>query len=121
MRSAGHGLQPVVKFLLDVARALQYVHSRQILHSSVKLPNVMLGNNGDVKLIDFGRSLDLDSIPLANLKYNAGTARYVLRHFEPCVNAFIGYQQSVAIMHVLQSVIKPLSMLPLDLTKDLLV
>ena len=36
--------------------AVKYIHDRQIMHRDIKSDNVMVGNDGAVKLIDFGVS-----------------------------------------------------------------
>jgi eukaryotic-like serine/threonine-protein kinase len=40
--------------VLQVARALEYAHSREIIHRDVKPDNVMLASDGTVKLTDMG-------------------------------------------------------------------
>ena len=45
-----------VKYIRQVADALQYLHSQNILHFDVKPSNILLGMNGSAKLIDFGIS-----------------------------------------------------------------
>lgn len=47
-------------YIRQVAEALDYLHSRNILHFDVKPSNVLLGNNGSAKLIDFGISKHYD-------------------------------------------------------------
>jgi serine/threonine protein kinase len=42
---------------LRVAKALAYLHERNISHRDVKLDNVMVGRSGEVKVIDFGFSV----------------------------------------------------------------
>jgi len=35
-------------------RALQHCHSQNIIHRDIKPENIMFGDDGEVKLIDFG-------------------------------------------------------------------
>lgn len=44
----------VLKFAGQLAEALDFAHKRNILHRDVKPANVIVDNNGDVKLLDFG-------------------------------------------------------------------
>ena len=45
-----------VKFVGQIADALTYIHGKNILHLDVKPSNVLLRENGDAVLIDFGIS-----------------------------------------------------------------
>ena len=54
--------EPVAtRYILQVADALRYIHQRKMNHLDVKPANIMLNENGDVVLIDFGLSKQYDS------------------------------------------------------------
>jgi len=49
-----------LRYVAQIAAALQVVHHAGLLHRDLKPPNVMLRDNGDVALIDFGLARALD-------------------------------------------------------------
>lgn len=51
-------LEPIerVRLLFDVARGLAYAHESGVVHRDVKPENVMLSDDGDVRVSDFGLS-----------------------------------------------------------------
>jgi serine/threonine protein kinase len=52
---AGAGrLREVVKIVAQVGRALDCLHTRDLVHRDVKPSNIMVGNDGRVTLFDFG-------------------------------------------------------------------
>lgn len=54
----------LVKRLVDVCQAIDYAHSRGVLHRDLKPGNIMLGRFGETLVVDWGlaKSIDEDSI-----------------------------------------------------------
>ncbi|MBV8761931.1 MAG: serine/threonine protein kinase [Deltaproteobacteria bacterium] len=83
----------MLRAFADVCRAIDYAHSRGVVHCDLKPSNIMLGEFGEVYVIDWGvaRELDdhdaLERIPeedvlLGTPKYMAPEQRYTA-HVEP--------------------------------------
>jgi predicted ATPase len=54
--SEGAPWTTVVDFLVQVCRALSYLHTRKLIHFDVKPSNLVVDGHGRVKLLDFGLS-----------------------------------------------------------------
>jgi serine/threonine protein kinase len=56
---ARHGLplETVMHYALQMADAVAHAHSRGVVHRDLKSTNVMIGTNGDVKILDFGLAI----------------------------------------------------------------
>ncbi|PWU07611.1 MAG: hypothetical protein C5B51_09755 [Terriglobia bacterium] len=81
LRSAiknGHtgDLSGKLRIALQLARALEYVHSQSIVHRDLKPENVHLTGDGHVKLMDFGISKRTD-LDLTRTGYMVGTPYYM--------------------------------------------
>jgi tRNA A-37 threonylcarbamoyl transferase component Bud32 len=62
-----------IKIALQIAIAIQYIHSRKILHCDLKSANILIDKNFNIKLSDFGLSYFMSDPPTGFL----GTARWV--------------------------------------------
>jgi serine/threonine protein kinase len=62
-----------------IADALGELHKQRVIHLDVKPSNIMLRENGDVVLLDFGlsRHLDLPDIPAEEMEGPIGTGSYI--------------------------------------------
>ncbi len=67
-----------LRYVAQIAAALQVVHHAGLLHRDLKPPNVMLRDNGDVALIDFGLARALDgSTPSTRVGVLRGSPYYM--------------------------------------------
>jgi len=55
LESKVHLSDAVIKYYLkSILEGLYYLHQRQILHRDIKGANILISNNGDVRIADFG-------------------------------------------------------------------
>ena len=67
--------QETKKIFRKIVRGVEYLHSKKIAHRDIKLDNIMVNKNYDVKIIDFGFSLFTSSSK--KLSLHCGTPSYM--------------------------------------------
>jgi serine/threonine protein kinase len=76
-RGAVLPLQTVVRYIKQIAEALQYVHDQKLIHRDVKPENMLLGKNGKLLLSDFGIAAVAHSTRSLNTQDASGTIYYM--------------------------------------------
>ncbi|MGA8087602.1 MAG: serine/threonine-protein kinase [Terracidiphilus sp.] len=68
-----------VKIAIGICDALDYMHKRGIIHRDLKPENVMVGDDDQVKLIDFGIAMKEDArrLTFVNVSSMLGTPDYI--------------------------------------------
>jgi serine/threonine-protein kinase PpkA len=66
-----------LRYVEQIAAALRVVHTAGLVHRDLKPPNVMLRDNGDVALIDFGLARSLESTQLTQTGVLRGSPYYM--------------------------------------------
>ena len=59
----------------QLCESIKYIHSRNIVHRDLKLENILIDDRNNLKLIDFGFSICVDSTQ--KLKIFCGTPSYM--------------------------------------------
>ncbi len=67
----------VLDIALQVARAIEFVHSNGVIHRDIKPSNIFVTNSGLVKLIDFGISKSVEAMVKTQTGMAVGTAFYM--------------------------------------------
>jgi eukaryotic-like serine/threonine-protein kinase len=79
-------LGDAVHIALDVARALEHAHSRNIVHRDIKPDNILITRSGVSKLVDLGLARRLDEAShLTAARQGFGTTHYM--PYEQAINA----------------------------------
>ncbi|MBK7877753.1 MAG: protein kinase [Planctomycetes bacterium] len=71
------GLEECVRILREVAEALEYVHRHGLVHRDLKPGNVMVLDDGSVKLLDFGIARAKDEASITQHGMLVGTVLYM--------------------------------------------
>lgn len=79
-------IEDALHVILDVAHALEYAHSHNIIHRDIKPENILITRSGVAKLTDLGLSKQTDqSSALTGLRQGFGTPYYM--PYEQAMNA----------------------------------
>ena len=68
-------LPQLVKFGLDIARGMEYIHSQKIVHRDLKPENVLIDKDFNLKVADFGIACDEENCDI--LGAETGTYRWM--------------------------------------------
>ena len=69
-------IDDVVEMVYKCAKALHYAHTRGVIHRDIKPSNIMLTQDSDVRIIDFGIALVADS-DVSRIEGIAGSPSYM--------------------------------------------
>lgn len=67
----------VIKFLHDVSAGLEYLHDHNIIHQDIKPDNILLDDNCNYLVTDFGISVSSDNGVLSSNGMSGGTRAYM--------------------------------------------
>ena len=67
----------VVPYVTQVAAALQYAHERKLVHRDIKPENMLVGQNHEILLSDFGLAFTAQSSTSLSTSETAGTVHYM--------------------------------------------
>ena len=78
-------LRQIIKYSLDFLSAIYYIHENNIIHCDIKPNNILINNEGNAILTDFGSALYLNSLGRAKLR------NVYYKHIAPeqCINSTI--------------------------------
>ncbi len=74
-----YGIEPdeALPILWSVADALDYAHRNGVVHRDVKPANVLIGDDGQVKLVDLGAAIGADTTRVTRAHEVVGTLSYL--------------------------------------------
>jgi serine/threonine protein kinase len=55
-------VRPRLAFFQQVCAAVEYLHRNNVIHGDLKPPNILVGNDGTVKIVDFGIASALSAV-----------------------------------------------------------
>ena len=70
-------LKDALDFAIQTAKGLQAAHGKKIVHRDIKPANLMIGEDGQVTIMDFGLALLADRSKLTRLDETMGTVTYM--------------------------------------------
>ena len=76
-RQEQHALISRLEYFLKVCEVVSYSHSQGIMHGDIKPGNIMMGEFGEVYLMDWGSAQALDTVP----EHLSGTPNYLPPEF----------------------------------------
>jgi cyclin-dependent kinase len=71
LRTLGLGEAVVKKFMLQLVAGIKYCHSHRVLHRDLKPQNLLINNEGNLKIADFGLARAF-GVPLRTYTHEVG-------------------------------------------------
>ena len=93
-------LDTVVRYVQQIASALQYAHRHKVIHLDVKPANILLGDNDELMLCDFGIAIVIANSQGQVLQNAAGTLSYMAPEqllAKPCSGATDQYALGIVV------------------------
>jgi serine/threonine protein kinase len=75
-RNGVTGIDNIKQIMVQITRAVAYLHERGIIHRDLKPSNIKINEHGQVKLIDFGISKGLSTPKITKTGFMVGTIDY---------------------------------------------
>lgn len=82
-----------VEIAIQIAKALQSAHNKKIIHRDIKPQNIIINNNGGVKVADFGIAKAMNQSTITHTTQVMGTAHYLSP--EQAKGGFVDYRSDI--------------------------
>lgn len=86
-----HSLPKILNIALSVTQAVQFIHSKQLLHGDLSPANVLISNEGHVQLTDFGFSQNASYA----MQHSGGTPGFMAPELVTKPTASVTYQSDM--------------------------
>lgn len=71
------GVYEAVNIMIQLTQAIEHAHQNDLIHRDIKPQNVLVKDDGTIKITDFGIALSSDAIQLTQVDSVLGSAHYI--------------------------------------------